>query len=143
MDKRTKIIATISDKRCEVEFIRSLYEAGMNAVRINTAHVTTRSAATIVENVRRVSEKIAIIIDTKGPEIRLTGMAAGFESGIPIEKGQLVRMKGTAEDRPSSDQTIYLNDPTIYDAVPTGSIILIDDGELELQVVDKTDDEVV
>ena len=47
MDKRTKIIATISDKRCEVEFIRSLYEAGMNAVRINTAHVTTRSAATI------------------------------------------------------------------------------------------------
>ena len=51
MDKRTKIIATISDKRCEVEFIRSLYEAGMNAVRINTAHVTTRSAATIVENV--------------------------------------------------------------------------------------------
>jgi len=46
MDKRTKIIATISDKRCEVEFIRSLYEAGMNAVRINTAHVTTRSAAT-------------------------------------------------------------------------------------------------
>ena len=95
MDKRTKIIATISDKRCEVEFIRSLYEAGMNAVRINTAHVTTRSAATIVENVRRVSEKIAIIIDTKGPEIRLTGMAAGFESGIPIEKGQLVRMKGT------------------------------------------------
>ena len=106
MDKRTKIIATISDKHCEVEFIRSLYEAGMNAVRINTAHVTTRSAATIVENVRRVSEKIAIIIDTKGPEIRLTGMAAGFESGIPIEKGQLVRMKGTAEDRPSSDQTI-------------------------------------
>ena len=143
MDKRTKIIATISDKRCEVEFIRSLYEAGMNAVRINTAHVTTRSAATIVENVRRVSEKIAIIIDTKGPEIRLTGMAAGFESGIPIEKGQLVRMKGTAEDRPSSDQTIYLNDPTIYDAVPTGSIILIDDGELELQVVDKADNELV
>lgn len=143
MDKRTKIIATISDKHCEVEFIRSLYEAGMNAVRINTAHVTTRSAATIVENVRRVSEKIAIIIDTKGPEIRLTGMAAGFESGIPIEKGQLVRMKGTAEDRPSSDRTIYLNDPTIYDAVPIGSIILIDDGELELQVVDKADDELV
>ena len=60
----------------------------MNAVRINTAHVTTRSAATIVENVRRVSEKIAIIIDTKGPEIRLTGMAAGFAAHS--------RRKGTA-----------------------------------------------
>ena len=36
--KRTKIVATISDKRCEPEFIRNLYEAGMDVVRINTAH---------------------------------------------------------------------------------------------------------
>ena len=89
MDKRTKIIATISDKRCEVEFIRSLYEAGMNAVRINTAHVTTRSAATIVENVRRVSEKIAIIIDTKGPEIRLTGMPPASRAAFPSKRDSL------------------------------------------------------
>ena len=63
MKKRTKIIATISDQRCDVEFIRSLYEAGMNAVRINSAHVTTESAAQVVENVRKVSDSIAIIID--------------------------------------------------------------------------------
>ena len=35
MNKKTKIVATVSDKRCAVEFIRSLYEAGMNAVRIS------------------------------------------------------------------------------------------------------------
>ena len=38
--KRTKIVATISDKRCEIGFLRELYEAGMNVVRLNTAHQT-------------------------------------------------------------------------------------------------------
>ena len=36
--KKTKIVATISDKRCEVEFLEKLYRAGMNVVRLNTAH---------------------------------------------------------------------------------------------------------
>ena len=49
MNKKTKIVATVSDKRCDVEFIRSLYEAGMNAVRINSAHVTPESASKIVD----------------------------------------------------------------------------------------------
>ena len=96
MDKKTKIIATISDKHCEPEFIRALYEAGMNAARINSAHLTPEGATTIVENVRKVSEQIAIIIDTKGPEIRITGMAPGFEAGIPVSTGDIVRLRGTS-----------------------------------------------
>ena len=39
MLKHTKIVATISDQRCDVEFVRSLYNAGMNVVRLNTAHM--------------------------------------------------------------------------------------------------------
>ena len=50
----------------------------MNAVRINSAHLTPDGATMIVENVRRVSDQIAIIIDTKGPEIRVTGMSPEF-----------------------------------------------------------------
>ena len=42
--KRTKIVATISDKRCEIGFLRELYEAGMNVVRLNTAHETLDEA---------------------------------------------------------------------------------------------------
>lgn len=87
MKKRTKIIATISDQRCDVEFIRSLYEAGMNAARINSAHVTTESAAKVVENVRKVSDRIAIIIDTKGPEIRVTGMAPASKPALRCRAG--------------------------------------------------------
>ena len=70
--KKTKIICTISDIRCDEEFIRDLYENGMNVVRINSAHATLEGAQKIVENVRKVSDKIAILVDTKGPEVRLT-----------------------------------------------------------------------
>lgn len=118
MDKKTKIIATISDKHCEPEFIRALYEAGMNAARINSAHLTPEGATTIVENVRKVSEQIAIIIDTKGPEIRITGMAPGFEAGIPVSTGDIVRLRGTSEDLPSNNELIYLNDGHISRDVP-------------------------
>ena len=68
--KHTKIVATISDKRCEVEFIRQLHEAGVNVVRLNTAHISTESALMMINNVRQVSDSIGILVDTKGPEIR-------------------------------------------------------------------------
>ena len=72
--KKTKIICTISDLRCSEDFIRELYENGMNVVRINSAHATIEGAQKIVDNVRKVSDRIAILIDTKGPEVRLTAM---------------------------------------------------------------------
>ena len=47
MLKHTKIVATISDKRCDVDFINSLYKAGMNVVRLNTAHLTAEGLSRI------------------------------------------------------------------------------------------------
>ena len=48
MLKHTKIVATVSDKRCDVEFIDALYKAGMNVVRLNTAHLAEEGLAKIV-----------------------------------------------------------------------------------------------
>lgn len=142
MDKKTKIVATVSDRRCDVDFIRSLYEAGMNAVRINTAHASLKGAEEVVRNVRQVSDKIAIMIDTKGPEIRLTGMAEGFEGGFPVAAGDMLTIKGTSveADIKSSPEMLYMTDPSIYKDVPVGARILIDDGELELIVKEKRDE---
>ena len=72
MLKHTKIVATISDQRCDVDFIKSLYEAGMNVVRLNTAHMTEEGLSLVVNNVRAVSNRIGILMDTKGPEVRTT-----------------------------------------------------------------------
>lgn len=143
MDKKTKIVATISDLRCDVDYIRDLFDAGMNAVRINTAHASMDGAAKIIKNVREVSEQIAIIIDTKGPEIRVTGMEERFKKGIVVKTGDKLKVMGTATDELSSDKVLFMNDPAITDDVPVGARILIDDGDLELTVTDKEEDVII
>ena len=71
MSKQTKIVATISDKRCDVDFIRELYIEGMNVVRMNSAHLQEEGFLKIINNVRTVSHHIGILMDTKGPEVQI------------------------------------------------------------------------
>jgi pyruvate kinase len=136
-EKKTKIICTISDLNCEVGFLRSLYESGMNVVRINSAHATPEGAQKIVDNVRAVSDKIAILIDTKGPEVRLTAMSE--PSGINVKNGDILYIYDGA-DGLSSREALYTNCSTFVNDVPVGSRILIDDGSVELLVRSKTED---
>ena len=65
MYKKTKIVATVSDMRCDVGFIQQLYDAGMNVVRLNTAHMMEEGLTRVVNNVRTVSDRIGILMDTK------------------------------------------------------------------------------
>ena len=65
MLKQTKIVASISDLRCDVDFIRDLFEAGMNVVRMNTAHASREGFEKLISNVRAVSNRIAILMDKK------------------------------------------------------------------------------
>jgi pyruvate kinase len=126
--KRTKIVATISDKNCEASFLKQLYEAGMDVVRINSAHLDTGGALKIVRNVREISDKIAILIDTKGPEIRTTEC----DAPINIKKGEIVRIIGE-QGKKTTEEEIYVSYPAFSRDVPLGSVIMIDDGEIELK----------
>ncbi|MEG0656262.1 MAG: pyruvate kinase [Mucinivorans sp.] len=139
MNKKTKIVATISDLNCEVDFIRSLFDEGMNVVRINSAHTTFEGASKVVANVRQVSDSIAILIDTKGPEIRVTEVQAG---GMKVAQGDKIELCGcdgnSCISTPGQDgvHKLFVNDKNINSNVPVGSLILIDDGEIELKVVE-------
>ena len=138
--KKTKIICTVSDRQCGVDFIRSLYENGMNVIRINSAHASLEGAQQIVDNVRAVSDKIAILIDTKGPEVRLTGISDPH--GISVNKGDVVYFLA-GEEQESSKDALYTNCRTFVHDVPAGARILIDDASLELHVTDKDADRLV
>ena len=138
--KKTKIICTISDLNCGVGFLRSLYDNGMNVVRINTAHATIEGAQKIVDNVRAVSDKIAILIDTKGPEVRLTAM--DLPEGLKVANGDILTI-GNNPDGICSNKVIYTNCPTFVNDVPVGARILIDDGSVELLVREKDNDKLM
>lgn len=138
--KKTKIICTISDINCEVDFIRELYRNGMNVARINSAHATLEGAQKIVDNVRAVSDKIAILVDTKGPEVRLTAMENAV--GFVAREGDKVEIRD-GNGCFSGPGTLYTNCMTFVEDVPVGSDILLDDGSIELKVVDKDDERLV
>jgi len=131
MKKFTKIVATVSDKRCDVEFIRALSKAGVNVVRMNSAHLDYEGFRKIVENTRAADESLAIMMDTKGPEIRTTVTEDG--ESVTFHTGDKVKVYGNPDGKTSSD-TICLNYPAIASALKPGDRLLIDDGELEFRV---------
>ena len=133
--KRTKIVATISDKRCDPEFIRKLFEEGMDVIRINSAHLNIDGALQIIKNAREVSDRIAILIDTKGPEIRTTIC----DAPVQLKKGNKIAITGDP-DKKTTCENIYVSYKAFASDVPEGSLILIDDGELELKTVKKKGD---
>ena len=129
--KQTKIVASISDRRCDQSFIRKLFFAGMNVVRMNTAHATPEGIRTIVKNVRAVSPHIGIMIDTKGPEVRTTGV----ESPLEFKIGDMVKVFGRPE-MDSTHDTINLSYRDITKDVKVGDDLLFDDGELDMRIVE-------
>lgn len=134
--KKTKIICTVSDIRCDVRFIQKLYESGMNVVRINSAHASVEGAQKIVDNVRKVSDKIALMIDTKGPEVRLT--PTDPEDGFDVRAGDWIEVHN-GPDKAGDKQVLYTTYSGFVNDVPVGSHVLIDDGAIDLFVTGKDD----
>ena len=133
--KQTKIVASISDRRCDVDFIKQLFEAGMKVVRMNTAHASREGFEALIANVRTVSNRIAILMDTKGPEVRTTANA----EPIPYKIGEKVKIVGNPELE-TTRECIAVSYPKFVHDLNIGGTILIDDGDLELEVIDKTAD---
>ena len=129
--RKTKIVATISDKRCDVNFLRSLYKAGMNVARINTAHISRESGKELIENIREVSKDIAILIDTKGPEIRTINL----DAELVVKEGESINISGQGNGAP--EVQLHVSYPDFANDVPIDSEILIDDGDIALEVTGK------
>lgn len=129
--KQTKIVCSISDFRCEVDFLRKLFFSGMNVVRMNTAHASEEGIRKIVENTRAVSPHIALLIDTKGPEIRTTSVA----EPIKYKTGDIVKIFGRP-DIESTHDIVNLSYKDIANDVKVGDHLLFDDGALDMEIIE-------
>lgn len=133
MKKFTKIVATVSDKRCDVDFIKALAEAGVNVVRMNSAHLDYEGFKKIVQNTRAADPSLAVMMDTKGPEIRTTVTADGNPVGF--HTADTVTVWGRP-DGVTTHEEICLNYPKVAGILRPGDRLLIDDGELGFRVTD-------
>ena len=129
--KQTKIVCSISDFRCDVDFLRKLFFSGMNVVRINTAHAPEEGIRKIVKNTRAVSPHIALLIDTKGPEIRTTSVG----EPIKYKMGDIVKVFGRP-DVESTHDIVNLSYKNIACDVIEGEHLLFDDGAIDMEIIE-------
>ncbi len=134
MPRNTKIVATISNLNCSVDFIDRLFRAGLSVVRLNTAHMSHENAMEVIENTRAVSDKIALLLDTKGPEIR----TCDADEPLEVKNGDSIRLKGAPAEKSRGD-VICVSYSGFVGDVPVGSSILIDDGLIALAAIAKED----
>jgi len=134
--KKTKIVCTIGPASDTPEMIYKLYQAGMNVMRVNFSHGTHEEQLAKIDIARSFEKKygiyIPVALDTKGPEIRTGYMENGQ---VPVKKGQVMRI--TKTPMKGNSEKFYCTYTGLYDDVKVGDIILIDDGNLEMKVIEK------
>lgn len=126
--KKTKIVSTIGPATDSKEKIEEIIDAGVNVIRQNFSHVDHEAHKEVYDRVRSVSEKTAVMADTKGPEIRL----GQVEEGTELEKGHKVEL--TTEDIEGDSEKLPVNYSDLLDYIKAGDEVRIDDGKIELEV---------
>ncbi|GGJ72520.1 pyruvate kinase [Anoxybacillus voinovskiensis] len=142
--RKTKIVCTIGPASESVEKLVELIEAGMNVARLNFSHGDYAEHGQRIQNIReaakRTGKNVAILLDTKGPEIRTHNMENG---AIELKEGAQVVV--TVNEVLGTQEKFSVTYEGLVDDVKAGDKILLDDGLIGLEVlsVDKQAREIV
>ncbi len=140
--RKTKIVCTIGPASESEEILQELMEAGMNVARLNFSHGDHKSHGEKLERIRKVSRKlqlpVAVLLDTKGPEIRLGDFAEGR---AVLQKGQKFTL--TTEEITGTAERASISYKNLVNDVKPGASILVDDGLIGLTVDEVTETDIV
>ncbi|QVK17249.1 pyruvate kinase [Mycoplasmatota bacterium] len=139
--KKTKIICTIGPKSESKEIMGQLVDAGMNVIRMNFSHGDYEEHGQRIKNIREINEEkgtnVALLLDTKGPEIRTHKFSSGDEPTI-ITVG--TKVKVYMNEVLGTEEKFSITYSGLIDDVEVNGTILVDDGYLELKIIDKGED---
>lgn len=140
--RRTKIVCTLGPACDDEETLYQMIISGMDVARLNFSHGTQEEHGRRIDLVRkaaqRAGKRIGIMLDTRGPEIRLGLFKSGRAS---LKKGSQFKLTTRDVQGDASIAQVMLPDFSRY--VSRGSLILLDDGNIELECIDVSNDEVV
>lgn len=135
MHKKTKIVCTIGPASESLETLVQLLQNGMNVARLNFSHGTHEEHGRRIDTIRKASQltgiPVAIMLDTKGPEIRTGNLEGG---SVQLEAGQQVVL--TTETITGTAQRFSISYQNIIDDLHIGDSILLDDGLIRLEVLE-------
>ena len=131
----TKIVITLGPSTDSVEMIEKLAEKDVNIIRFNFSHDTHERHLEKINRVREVGNRLgknfALLLDTKGPEIRLGTFANDFEV---YEKGEIVKI--CKKEMLGTHEMFHIQCPELFDDISVNDYILIDDGKQKVTVLE-------
>ena len=137
--RRTKIVCTIGPASESEEMMTKLAEAGMNVARLNFSHGTHEEHLKKIKTCKKINAKygwhLGIMLDTKGPEIRVGKME---NDRVEFSKGDKVKV--VRSDFEGNKDRFHINCDELYDDISVGNKILINDGKLTLTVINKDEE---
>ncbi|MBO9660478.1 MAG: pyruvate kinase [Chitinophagaceae bacterium] len=135
---RTKIVATVGPACDTYDKLLELVKAGVNVFRLNFSHGTHENKAEIISHIRKINKtepyNISILGDLQGPKLRVGEIENG---SLKIEPGDILTFT-SKEKVVGTKERIYISYPNLHNDVKVGEKIMIDDGKLEVVVVDIT-----
>ena len=133
--RKTKIVCTIGPATKEVETLKKLILAGMNVARINFSHGNYEDQKVYIENIKKAREElnmpVALLLDTQGPEIR-----TGVLEQMPVNLKADDIFTLVNEDIVGNNEKVSVTYKDLYKDIEIGTQILIDDGKIELKVIE-------
>ena len=140
--RRTKIICTLGPASSNRKTVEKMIEAGMNVARLNFSHGTHEGHQKYIDMVKTIRKErgcpLAIMLDTKGPEIRTGVMKDG---PVKLIDGQDFTL--TAREVEGDDKEVFMTLPELPSQVKAGNIILVDDGAIKLRVKSTTETDII
>jgi pyruvate kinase len=140
---RTKIVATVGPACNTYEKLLELVKAGVNVFRLNFSHGTHEDKANVIRMINRMNEEepynVSILADLQGPKLRVGDIQNGL---LEINNADILTFT-SKEKVLGTKEKIYVSYPNLYQDVKVGDKILIDDGRLEVVVIEITPEEEV
>ncbi len=137
---RTKIVATVGPACDTYEKLLELVKAGVNVFRLNFSHGTHDDKLNTIELIKRMNKEepynIAILADLQGPKLRIGDIQNGL---LEINVGDIICFT-SSEEVLGTKERLYVSYPNLHEDVKVGDKILIDDGKLEVVVIEITKD---
>ena len=135
---KTKIVATIGPATSSVEMLEKIILAGVDVCRLNFSHGTYEQHQEVINNIRTVNEKlganIALLQDLQGPKLRI----GKVEGEIHLTENQFISV--TTEEQISTSEILYVSYKRLVNDCKLGERILLNDGKVALEFVDKISD---
>ena len=134
--RKTKIICTIGPQTSAYPRLEALAAAGMDVVRLNMSHSDHESARQVIKSIKTINRKvtypIAVLLDTQGPEIRTGDLAKELE----LRNGSIITVN-VRDDVDVEASSLHINYDELIDAVDVGDRITVDNGIINLEVLEK------